>query len=354
MPASYYRAPAMARYDRFQGVYQSYYGNRIHADSGRRPGPLTEGRLTIPGPALKKMLFLSQPSIPSAACAVGIGNVGCGREEILKFHPNHSSREEVLLPLTFDIVAKSIWLIRGRVPLAHVVDIVTESIDSSVWRGAYGRKEIFNSATPQQASILWPQHIVVHRLSDFRLEHGDMVIMHGTKIHKTYEHSVIAAGVRRYALTCRYIRPETIPDAARREKALVNRAVPAGPEQQKQAYKEETARTPTAILTNAYALSIHALRIPWKWQGIRPWIRTRSGSWNLAAARFQADTPRRRRHSCTGTKKRPDDSAQIRRLPIAHNAGNIGDLISGRYTALHYKARSGVPARRPWRGFITE
>ncbi|GAW15612.1 hypothetical protein ANO14919_050280 [Xylariales sp. No.14919] len=75
----------------------------------------------------------------------------------------------------------------------------------------------------------------------FHLEHGDIVIMHGTKIHKTYEHSVIAGGVRRYALTCRYIRPETIPDAARREKALVNGAVP--PEWQGRAYKGEATES---------------------------------------------------------------------------------------------------------------
>ncbi|GAW12948.1 hypothetical protein ANO14919_023210 [Xylariales sp. No.14919] len=170
------------------------------------------------------MLFLNQPSIPSAACAVGIGNVGCGREEILKLHPGDSSREEVLLPLTFDIVAKSIWLIRGE-----VIDVSAKATEFEL--------TVVPSA---DCAIGSPSD---RETGDFRLEHGDMVIMHGTKIHKTYEHSVIAGGVRRYALTCRYIRPETIPDAARREKALVNRAVPPGPEQQKQAYKEETART---------------------------------------------------------------------------------------------------------------
>ncbi|KAI0871288.1 hypothetical protein GGS24DRAFT_503908 [Hypoxylon argillaceum] len=60
----------------------------------------------------------------------------------------------------------------------------------------------------------------------FRLEHGDIVIMHGTKIHQHYEHAVAAAGIRRYALTCRYIRPEMIPDPERRKKALVNGKVP--------------------------------------------------------------------------------------------------------------------------------
>lgn len=70
------------------------------------------------------------------------------------------------------------------------------------------------------------------------LEHGDIVIMHGTKIHQYYEHAVAAAGIRRYALTCRYIRPEMILDAERREKAVVNGRVPAY--WQKQAYKGES------------------------------------------------------------------------------------------------------------------
>ncbi|KAI0487293.1 hypothetical protein F4859DRAFT_525455 [Xylaria cf. heliscus] len=73
----------------------------------------------------------------------------------------------------------------------------------------------------------------------FVLEHGDIVIMHGTKIHQQYEHAVGAEGIRRYALTCRYIRPEMIPDPRRREKAIVNGKVPI--HWQKQAYKGEPA-----------------------------------------------------------------------------------------------------------------
>ncbi|RYC60024.1 hypothetical protein CHU98_g6177 [Xylaria longipes] len=82
--------------------------------------------------------------------------------------------------------------------------------------------------------------IGAHRVMlSFILEHGDMVIMHGTKIHQHYEHAVYAKGVRRYALTCRYIRPEMIPDPERREKAIVNGKVPHY--WQKQAYGGEHA-----------------------------------------------------------------------------------------------------------------
>ncbi|KAJ2986248.1 hypothetical protein NUW58_g5117 [Xylaria curta] len=75
-------------------------------------------------------------------------------------------------------------------------------------------------------------------LLSFVVEHGDLVIMHGTKIHKYYDHAVTAGGIRRYALTCRYIRPEMIPDPVRRQKAIANGAVP--PHWQKQAYKGES------------------------------------------------------------------------------------------------------------------
>ncbi|KAI0913754.1 hypothetical protein F4823DRAFT_640314 [Ustulina deusta] len=74
----------------------------------------------------------------------------------------------------------------------------------------------------------------------FVLEHGDIVIMHGTKIHQHYEHAVIAAGIRRYALTCRYIRPEMIQDPKRRQQAIVNGKVPIY--WQKQAYKGESTK----------------------------------------------------------------------------------------------------------------
>ncbi|KAI1427372.1 hypothetical protein F5Y12DRAFT_792393 [Xylaria sp. FL1777] len=74
----------------------------------------------------------------------------------------------------------------------------------------------------------------------FVLEHGDIVIMHGTKIHQHYEHAVSAAGVRRYALTCRYIRPDMIQDPERRQKAIMNGKVPIY--WQKQAYAGESAQ----------------------------------------------------------------------------------------------------------------
>jgi len=37
------------------------------------------------------------------------------------------------------------------------------------------------------------------------LNHGDMVVMHGIDIHKFYEHKVVPAGLRRFALTSRNI-----------------------------------------------------------------------------------------------------------------------------------------------------
>ncbi|KAI1181152.1 hypothetical protein F4777DRAFT_592799 [Nemania sp. FL0916] len=72
----------------------------------------------------------------------------------------------------------------------------------------------------------------------FTLEHGDMVIMHGTRIHQYYEHEVVAAGIRRYAFTCRYIRPEMMEDPDQRERAIKKGAVPLY--WQRQAYQGES------------------------------------------------------------------------------------------------------------------
>jgi hypothetical protein len=42
------------------------------------------------------------------------------------------------------------------------------------------------------------------------LGHGDIVIMHGTDIQKYFEHEVEHKGKLRYALTCRYIDPDSL------------------------------------------------------------------------------------------------------------------------------------------------
>ncbi|KAK7536864.1 uncharacterized protein J3D65DRAFT_553080, partial [Phyllosticta citribraziliensis] len=47
------------------------------------------------------------------------------------------------------------------------------------------------------------------------LRHGDIVIMHGAKIQQYFEHTVEHAGKLRFALTCRYIDPESLPPADR-------------------------------------------------------------------------------------------------------------------------------------------
>ncbi|KAI0521616.1 hypothetical protein F5B22DRAFT_661958 [Xylaria bambusicola] len=76
-------------------------------------------------------------------------------------------------------------------------------------------------------------------LLSFIVEHGDAVIMHGTRIHQYFEHQVVAAGIRRFGLTCRYIRPEMIADPDRRQLAIENGKVPLY--WQKQAYTGEPA-----------------------------------------------------------------------------------------------------------------
>ncbi|KAF7862641.1 hypothetical protein EAF04_007514 [Stromatinia cepivora] len=42
------------------------------------------------------------------------------------------------------------------------------------------------------------------------LNHGDIIVMHGSGIHKYYEHAVTPHGLLRFALTCRYVKPELL------------------------------------------------------------------------------------------------------------------------------------------------
>ena len=50
-----------------------------------------------------------------------------------------------------------------------------------------------------------------------RVAHGDVVLMHGEALQTYYEHSVEHAGKLRFALTCRYIDPESLKEGERPE-----------------------------------------------------------------------------------------------------------------------------------------
>lgn len=50
-----------------------------------------------------------------------------------------------------------------------------------------------------------------------KLGHGDIVVMHGADIQTYYEHAVEHAGKLRFALTCRYIDPASLPENERPE-----------------------------------------------------------------------------------------------------------------------------------------
>lgn len=63
------------------------------------------------------------------------------------------------------------------------------------------------------------------------LDHGDMVIMHGSGVQKYYEHEVVPSGTLRFALTCRYVRPDTLENDADREDARIKGTLPEGHEQ---------------------------------------------------------------------------------------------------------------------------
>ena len=76
------------------------------------------------------------------------------------------------------------------------------------------------------------------------LDHGDMVIMHGSGVQQYYEHEVIPSGTLRFALTCRYVRPDTLENDAEREDARIKGALPEGHEQYKYSGDENDIFTP--------------------------------------------------------------------------------------------------------------
>jgi len=45
-----------------------------------------------------------------------------------------------------------------------------------------------------------------------KLKMGDMIVMHGAEMQQYFEHSVVPEGKLRFALTCRYIKPEQISE----------------------------------------------------------------------------------------------------------------------------------------------
>ncbi|KAI1654716.1 hypothetical protein F4813DRAFT_398851 [Daldinia decipiens] len=59
-----------------------------------------------------------------------------------------------------------------------------------------------------------------------KLKHGDMLVMHGEQIQKLYLHAVEPRGKHRFALTCRHIRPDTIPDEEQRILSITTGKVP--------------------------------------------------------------------------------------------------------------------------------
>ncbi|KAK8024101.1 oxoglutarate iron-dependent oxygenase protein [Apiospora rasikravindrae] len=80
----------------------------------------------------------------------------------------------------------------------------------------------------------------------FFLNHGDIVIMHGTDIHREYEHEVTPCGKLRFALTARFVRPESIENLEERQRAVENGQVPEGIENMAYKGHEEAAGEPEA------------------------------------------------------------------------------------------------------------
>ncbi|QKX61042.1 uncharacterized protein TRUGW13939_08188 [Talaromyces rugulosus] len=65
-----------------------------------------------------------------------------------------------------------------------------------------GRMTLAKEVTQRESNVL----------INMDLHHGDLVVMHGTRLQKYYEHTVISEDKLRFALTARYIKPDQVPE----------------------------------------------------------------------------------------------------------------------------------------------
>ncbi|KAK0655894.1 hypothetical protein B0T16DRAFT_292826, partial [Cercophora newfieldiana] len=79
----------------------------------------------------------------------------------------------------------------------------------------------FNNAVGRDARGLFKTILEVP------MKHGDMMVMHGSRIHGIYEHSVEPIGERRFSMTSRFVDPAKMALDEDRVAALANGAIPA-------------------------------------------------------------------------------------------------------------------------------
>jgi hypothetical protein len=88
----------------------------------------------------------------------------------------------------------------ARLALQPALDLLKRS-DTKAWNAR--RKQI-----PKQLGLT--HRGTARDVLTMQLGHGDIVVMHGADVQKYYEHAVEHAGKLRFALTCRYIDPESL------------------------------------------------------------------------------------------------------------------------------------------------
>ena len=88
----------------------------------------------------------------------------------------------------------------ARLALQPALDVLKRS-DTKAWNTR--RKQI-----PKQLGLT--HRGTARDVLTMQLGHGDIVVMHGADVQKYYEHAVEHAGKLRFALTCRYIDPESL------------------------------------------------------------------------------------------------------------------------------------------------
>ncbi|KAL3418928.1 hypothetical protein PVAG01_09149 [Phlyctema vagabunda] len=140
-------------------------------------------------------------------------------ENMEKFHPFNE-----LLSIGYFEDTKISWHDDGEKELGPTVATLSLGADATM---SFRPKKKSNVCGPPKTSNEGEKPTVLK----IKLGHGDLLIMHGTQIQKLYDHMVEPNGKLRFALTCRYIRPETIADAEERQSAMIKGSLPPGSEQ---------------------------------------------------------------------------------------------------------------------------
>ncbi|KAH7312117.1 2OG-Fe(II) oxygenase superfamily-domain-containing protein [Rhexocercosporidium sp. MPI-PUGE-AT-0058] len=103
-----------------------------------------------------------------------------------------------------------------------------KTVGSTVTSLSLGCRSTMNFRPKSETTLFGPSRKTGHKpaVLQFSIEHGDLMVMHGSTIQKLYEHCANTYGQRRFALTCRTIRFDTM-SKIEKQHAMEDGAIPA-------------------------------------------------------------------------------------------------------------------------------